>query len=198
QMWEAARDLALENPRIPPDVLMRVMEARRRASERRRIFPEVDETLENMLLAMANLLIIEVFAYDTFDWGERLLSDSEISAEPERAGEMVRHIRSDENPHIEYLRAALSELRLRTIAIGDGRRIPGRTVVDGIIHRSLAFLMKNRPKQQRENVRERLAEVMAQARNPKGLIERFDALETRWTAPERTGFEPVPRDGAAS
>ena len=43
-----------------------------------------------MLATMANVLVIEVFAAGTFDWGDRLLSDPEVSAEPERAGAMVR------------------------------------------------------------------------------------------------------------
>src|SRR5262249_49253790 len=42
QMWEAARDLALDNPSIPPDVLMRLMTGRRGGS-RQRLFPQLDE-----------------------------------------------------------------------------------------------------------------------------------------------------------
>jgi hypothetical protein len=31
---------------------------------------------------------------------------------------------------------------------------------------------------------------MQAARDPRRLAEEFDALETRWTPPPRTGFEP--------
>src|SRR5574342_865366 len=43
QMWEAARDLALEKPRIPGDVLMRMMGRGRREEKRPRLFPQIDE-----------------------------------------------------------------------------------------------------------------------------------------------------------
>jgi hypothetical protein len=191
QMWEAARDLALDNPRIPPDVLMRIMGGGGRPSERRRSFPQLDETLERMLATMANVLVIEVFAAGTFDWGDRLLSDPEISAEPERAGGMVRCIRSDETPHVEYLRTALSEIRARTLITVDGGTIPGRSVIDALLHRTLGVLTTRRPREQRADTRASVAEAMKRAGSPRHLLEDFDALETPFVAPMRTGFEPL-------
>jgi hypothetical protein len=47
---------------------------------------------------------------------------------PEAAGAMIDHIPADETPHVEYLRAALSELRARTLRMVDGGTIPGRRV----------------------------------------------------------------------
>jgi hypothetical protein len=38
-------------------------------------------------------------------------------------------------------------------------------------------------------VRASLAEAMRVAANPKALLEQFDALESSWSAPERTGYE---------
>jgi hypothetical protein len=32
---------------------------------------------------------------------------------------------------------------------------------------------------------------MRVAANPGALLEAFDALESRWSPPERTGFEPI-------
>jgi hypothetical protein len=191
QMWEAARDLALDNPRIPPDVLMRVMGSGGRPSERRRSFPQLDETLEAMLATMVNVLVIEVFAAGTFDWGDRLLSDPEVSAEPERAGGMVRCIRSDETPHVEYLRTALSEIRARTLVTANGGTIPGRSVIDALLHRTLGVLTTRRPKEQRADTRASVAEAMKRAGSPQRLLEEFDALETPFVAPMRTGFEPL-------
>jgi hypothetical protein len=190
QMWEAARDLALEKPRIPGDVLMRMMgrSAARRRPERP--FPALDEALERMLATMAQVLVIEVFAEGTFDWGMRLLSDPAVSAAPEAAGAMIGHIRSDENPHVEYLRTALSEVRARTLRTVDGRTLAGRTVVDGLVHRILREIARNRPREQREDLREGLVAAMQAADRPAALLEEFDALETPWTPPERTGFEP--------
>lgn len=196
QMWEAARDLALENPKIPGDVLLRMMGRGGRARKAARPFPALDPTLERMLQTMAQVLVVEVFAEGTFDWGERLLSNPEVSAEPEAAGAMVRHIRSDENPHVEYLRTALSEVRARTLRTVDGGTLSGREVVDGLVHRILRTLTRSRPREQREDLRTGLVEAMKVAANPGALLEEFDTLETRWTPPERTGFEPAGAAGA--
>jgi hypothetical protein len=198
QMWEAARDLALEKPKIPGDVLMRLMG--RNAARRRpeRPFPQLDETLERMVAMMAQVLVVEVFAAGTFDWGFRVLSNPRVSAAPEAAGAMVDHIRADESPHVEYLRTALSELRARTLRTVDGRTIPGRTVVDGLLHRILGELARNRPREQRDDLRESLLEAMKAAAHPAALLEEFDALETPWNPPARTGFEADPESPAAA
>ncbi|MFP6638650.1 MAG: hypothetical protein VCC04_00290, partial [Myxococcota bacterium] len=99
QMWEAARDLAFANPEIPSDVLMRIMGGPgQRRSERKRFFPQIDSTFERMIAMMSNVLIVELFAEEVFSWGESVLSNPEISAEPERAGAMVSYIESDEKP----------------------------------------------------------------------------------------------------
>ncbi len=190
QMWEAARDLALDKPKIPGDVLMRMMSRGGGGGrDRAQLVPEIDATLERMLTTMANVLVIEVFAARTFDWGEKLLSDPSVSAQPERAGAMVGYVRRDEEPHVEYLRTALSEVRARTLKTVDGREISGRRVVDSILHLTLSALTSERPKQQRENVRATLAEAMRAAGKGDSLLERFDALDATWTAPTRTGFE---------
>jgi len=72
-----------------------------------------------------------------------------------------------------------------------GGTISGRTVVDGLLHRTLHSLTTERPRQQREDLRASLGESMRAARDPRHLAEEFDALETHWTPPARTGFEPV-------
>jgi hypothetical protein len=92
---------------------------------------------------------------------------------------------------VEYLRTALSELRARTLRTVDGRTLPGREVVDGLLHRILREITRNRPREQREDIRESLIEAMQTAKNPKLLLEEFDALESRWTPPASTGFEPA-------
>jgi hypothetical protein len=194
QMWEAARDLALEKPRIPGDVLLRVMGQGpgRRRGERRRLVPQIDEDLETLFATMAQVLAVEVFAMGAFDWGERLLSDPEVSAEPSAAGAMVRYIRSDESPHVEYLRTALSEARARTLRTQDGGTLPGREVIDDLLHRTLRGLTRERREEQRADLRDSVVEAMRAQHAAGDLIERFDALETPWTPPERTGFERAP------
>jgi hypothetical protein len=190
QMWEAARDLALEKPKIPADVMMRMMgRAGQRGPAPERPFPMLDEALERMLSMMAQVLVVEIFAEGTFAWGVDLLSDPEVSAKPREAGDMVRHIQSDERPHVEYLRTALSEVRARTLRTVDGNSIAGRVVIDGLMHRILRAITRDRPRDQREDLRASLAEAMKVAANPRVLLEELDALESRWTPPERTGFE---------
>src|SRR5262245_26538080 len=190
QMWEAARDLAFDKPKIPGDILMRLMGPRSLPGRQRlRMWPELDPALERLVVTMANVLVIEVFAARTFDWGERLLSDPELSANPREAGAMVGYVRQDEAPHVEYLRTALSELRVRTIRAIDGRELAGSQVVDGTLHRTLSAITSSRPKEQRDAVRTTLADAIRAAVKPDSLLEAFDEIEPAWTPPERTGFE---------
>ena len=105
---------------------------------------------------------------------------------------MVRHIRADEKPHVEYLRTALSEIRARTIRTVDDKPLAGRIVVDTLLHRMLSEVKKNRRREQREDIRGGLEKLIAQTPKRKGLLEEFDALEVFWTPPETTGFEPLP------
>jgi hypothetical protein len=199
QMWEAARDLAFENPKIPGDVLMRIMGGGgRRAQKRRRSYPQIDEKLERMIATMAQVLVVEIFAESVFQWGLDVLSNEEISAAPGEAARMVSHIRQDESPHVEYLRAALSELSARTIRTVDGKTLPGRDVVRGMLHRILAQTTRNRPKEQRERSQEALAEALKDATSPKALMDEFLSLETTpWAAPAQTGFEPATKPASA-
>jgi hypothetical protein len=193
QMWEAARDLALENPKIPGDVLMRMMGRRNGREKSARPFPEIDENLERLLSTMAQVLVVEVFAAGTFAWGEALLSNPKVSAAPDQAGPMVGYIRADESPHVEYLRTALSEVRARTLVAVDGSEISGRTVVDGLLHRILQTITRDRPREQRDDVRAAMREAMKPARNPAALLEEFESLESSWQPPGLTGFEPAGR-----
>jgi len=189
QMWEAARDLALERPKVPNDVLMRIM-GRRAKRERRRLLPELAVDLERMLNTMATVLVVEIFATGTFDWGEKLLSDPEVSAEPERAGDLVRYVRADERPHVEYLRAALSEVAARTLRTVDGGTLAGREAVHRLMHANLKGMITTRPQENRGDVREGLAASIERAGKSADLIDELDALERPWTPPAHTGFEP--------
>jgi hypothetical protein len=189
QMWEAARDLALENPKVPADVFLRLMGDRGQARASDPLFPQLDKKLYRMLSMMSQVLVIEVFARGTFDWGERLLSDPEVSAEPQKAGAMVGYIRSDESPHVEYLRTALSEARTRTLRTVDGGTIAGSTVVDGLLHQVTKRLINDRPREQREDTRNGVIRSIEAGEAGKSLLEEFDQLAPSWTPPARTGFE---------
>jgi len=104
---------------------------------------------------------------------------------------MVRHIRSDEHPHVEYLCTALSEVAARSLRAVDGATLSGRDVVEGLLHATLRGLTRERREEQRHAMRESLVESLRAHASPERLLEELDALETRWTPPARTGFEPV-------
>jgi hypothetical protein len=182
QMWEAARDLALDSPPVPGDVLMRLMTGRRGAG-RQRLFAQLDERFEELIAVMVNVLVIEVFAADTFRWAETVLGTEEVSARPRQAAAMVGYIRSDESPHVEYLRTALSELRACTLLAADGSELRGSEVVDGLLGRTLRVLTTQRPRLQREETRADIAAAVAGHRDAIGLQKRFDALEEEWSPP---------------
>jgi hypothetical protein len=189
QMWEAARDLALEKPKIPPDVFLRLMGDRGQQRPSEPLFPQLDKSVYRMLATMAQVLAVEVFATRTFDWGVQVLSDPEISAEPVRAADMVRYIRSDENPHVEYLRTALSEARALTLRTVDGKTLAGATVVDGLLHQVLSRMTTARPREQHEDTRKGLERAIESSKARRSLLEEFDQLQPVWTPPARTGFE---------
>ena len=79
---------------------------------------------------MVGLLFIEVSAFHTFAWAEEVLSDTELVAGDGAAADLVRYIRADETPHVDYLRTALTEMRDRTFVGRVGRaRIAGTEVI---------------------------------------------------------------------
>ncbi len=189
QMWEAARDLAFENPRVPGDVLARLMQGRGR-NRRPPLFPTLPEKVEGLIATMANVMVIEIFADDVFSWGEALLGDPEVSAAAEAASRMVSYIRADERPHVEYLRTALSEVRCRTLLTIDGGEIPGREVVDAILAQQLRGIASSRPREQREALHEEIRADIAEMRLSSELMRKFTALDDGWTFP-RSEDDPI-------
>jgi hypothetical protein len=82
-----------------------------------------------MLRRMISLLFIEVSAFHTFAWAEAVLSDADLVAGDGEAAKLVRYIRADETPHVDYLRTALTEMRDRTFVGESGRKLPGTEVI---------------------------------------------------------------------
>ncbi len=182
QMWEASRDAALSNPEISPEIFAAIIA--RRGGEPPAMFPELGAPVERLLRFMVNVLAIEVFAAATFQWAEEILSDPEVSDAPVEAANLVRFIRSDESPHVEYLRTALSEISARTLLTQDGKEIPGKRAVDALIERSLRAMLRQRIVDQPVMVREMIRRT-AKVRDIEELFAGFDALATPWTPPAR-------------
>ena len=176
---------------FPGDVLMRMMGRGRRDAKRERAFPQIDEKLEALLATMAQVLVVEVFAMGTFAWGEALLSDPEVSAAPQQAADLVRFIRSDESPHVEYLRTALSGAA-RAPAAHAGRRRDRRPHASSTAS-CTACCGPSRASARSSSARTCASDLVAALRaagRPESLLEAFEALATPWTPPARTGFEP--------
>jgi len=161
QMWFAARDIAFEHP-VSEDMTQTMLErmgiaapggkpptpeeVRRNAQAIRR-FADLDLSVEMMLRRMVGLLMIEVSAFHTFAWAEEVLADPDLVAGDGAAASLVRYVRADETPHVEYLRTALSEMRDRTFVGDSGRRIPGSEVIgqlwDAALEQSLGANRQN-------------------------------------------------------
>ena len=109
---------------------MRLMSGSRRGRGER-LFPELGEKMEALITTMANVLVVETFAENTFNWAQALLGDPDVSAHAADAAHMVTCIAADEVPHVDYLTTAMSELRARTLISEDGlNEFQGSEVVD--------------------------------------------------------------------
>jgi hypothetical protein len=160
QMWFAARDIAFENP-VTEDETVHMLErmgiatpgsggkvdlAKMRADAMaNRLLPsDIDYDLESLVERMTRLLLIEISAFHTFAWAEELLSDDKLVAGDGEAARLVSYIRSDETPHVEYLRTVLSEMRDRTVLGTGGRRHAGTEVIGPIWDRALSDSLGSR------------------------------------------------------
>ncbi len=182
QMWDAARDAALSNPPISPEIYAAIIA--RRGGQPAAMFPELGEPVERLIRFMTNVLAIEVFAAATFAWAEEILSDPAVSDAPDDAANLVRFIRADEAPHVEYLRTALSEIQARTLLTLDGKPIAGRKVVNDLADRGIRTMVRQRLNERPVMVRD-LIRKTANVKDVDALMREFDALGTQWTPPAR-------------
>lgn len=194
QMWEAARDAALSNPNISPEIFAAIM-GRRSASPPPALFPFLGEPVERLIRFMVDVLAIEVFAASTFEWAEAVLSDPEVSDGPEAAANLVRYIRSDEAPHVEYLRTGLSEISARTLFGHDGKEVDGKQVVDALMERTLRNMMRQRAIDRPAMIRD-LIRNNSRGKDSELLLAEFESLGTPWTPPAR--FTPKVEGTAAN
>jgi hypothetical protein len=136
-MWFAARDIAFERPAEELDI--DAMLARMgfgqsgSAGPADRVLPsDIPAGLEMMVSLMVRVLFIEISAFHTFAWAEEWMSDAELVGGDGEAARLVSYIRSDETPHVGYLRTALSEMRDRTWLGDGGTRYAGTDMIGRI------------------------------------------------------------------
>jgi hypothetical protein len=171
RMWFVARDIAFGHP-VTADQTVRILTRMglnttpRSASEvtrlrqgalSHRVLPDdIDFTLETVVGRMIGLLLIEISAFHTFRWAEAVLGDSDLVAGEGSAGDLVSFIRSDETPHVAWLRTALSEMGDRTWLGNGGRRHAGADMISLLWDRAVADSVLLR---RSENINSAMGEV---------------------------------------
>jgi hypothetical protein len=191
QMWFAARDIAFEDPVTEDETELMLFRmgitgppgsgpidpaALRAAALAGRIWPDdVDFDLEMLVERMARLLLIEISAFHTFAWAEALLADTVLVAGDGAASRLISYVRSDETPHVEYLKTVLSEIRDRTIVGSSGATYSGASLVGRTWDRAVADSLGAR---RRAALDVTLSEVehALRGRGSADLLEQFHTL----------------------
>jgi hypothetical protein len=191
-MWYAARDVAFEDP-VTEDQRVLMLErmgiappgsggkvdpaAMRAAALANRSWPAgVEFDLETLITRMVRLLLIEISAFHTFAWAEELLADPDLVAGDGEGARLVSYIRSDEAPHVDYLRTALSELRDRTIVDDGGRKHAGADLVGTTWDRALALSIGPNRQATLETTWGEVRHAVGDRPGAADLLARFDEL----------------------
>ena len=192
QMWFAARDVAFEAPPTADEtqtMLVRMgiaqpngtppsPEQMRAAAASMRMFDDLDLTLEMTIRRMLGILFIEVSAFHTFAWAEEVLSDDTLVADADKSAQLVRCIRTDETPHVDYLRTALTEMRDRTFIGMSGRQHAGSDVIGRLWDTALGESLGPRRAQFVKTVISELEHSLASHPRRAELLEGFHAYAT--------------------
>lgn len=185
QMWYAARDVAFDNPLTEDQsqIMLQRMGfvqtgdgGTSRIVVPERLFPDLDEALELLLVRMTSLLLIEISAFHVFAWAESVLSDASLVGGEGEAARLVSFIRADETPHVEYLKTVLSEMRDRTFVGESGRRYPGTEVVGRIWDRAKAESLGKRREQNIALTMREVEHALAGHARQGEILEQFHAL----------------------
>lgn len=203
-MWFAARDIAFEHP-VTADETARLLErmgftapggavippARLQAMAlANRLLPDdVDFGLEALIERMVRLLLIEIQAFHTFAWAETLLADPDLVAGEGAAAQIVSYIRTDESPHVQYLRTVLSEMRDRTFVGDSGRSHPGTELVGRIWDRALSQSLGERRTDGLGLARREVIHALDGRNDADDVLARFDELGSVRPAPDGTWID---------
>jgi hypothetical protein len=184
QMWFAARDIAFEMPTTEDEterMLQRlgITMGGGGATAPPRLLPDdIAVELELLIERMVRLLLIEVSAYHTFAWAEELLADGELVAGDGEAAELVSYIRTDESPHVEYLRTTLSEMRDRAFVGASGRVYAGAELIGRLWDRALSESLGPRRKLMKQTSAAEVERAVRARPDAGDLLDEFHTLES--------------------
>jgi hypothetical protein len=186
-MWFAARDISFNNPvsTDQTEVMLQRMGIAGAggapgplAAPERLLPDDIDFDLEMLLQRMIRLLMIEISAFHTFTWAEDLLSDDTLVSGKGEAAFIVKCIRADETPHVEYLRTALTELRDRTVVGTSGRRHSGQTIFQTLWDRARADATGARRDDTVATISAEIRHSLAGRSDADAIWEEFNSLST--------------------
>ncbi len=180
-MWFAARDEVFGANAYPlpetPASIGRPVEGRE--------MPALPEGYEQLIKFLMNVLMIEIRAEAFFAFCCKIFRDPDAfpnrRAEAERAAVMVERIREDEQIHVGYLQAVISELRAFTFKAGEGATVKGAEVIDPVWARMVDWHGREVFELGRARTREAVRDQLIAARGKaagEALFVRFEALET--------------------
>jgi hypothetical protein len=176
QMWFALRDLAFGPTDYPEPAVPEISRPESAAPE----IPGLPLAIQRTIYFLANLLMIEFRAERGFAFSENLLRDPELfpgrRAEAERAAEIVGRIRTDEEIHVRSLRLYLGEIAALHFRTTDGRRVPGRDVVDALWGGIVRWATVEQPTLAAAQQQKLLSERILAHREGRRILPAFHAL----------------------
>lgn len=179
-MWFALRDLVFPGATYPdppePENIARPEGLLRKT-------PPISDAHMRVIYFLLNLLLIEFRAERGFSQTESLLMDEELFTEDraaaERAAEIVRRIRRDEEIHVTSLRLMLGEIRHLTFRTKHGGTLPGHEIVDDFWNEISQWATVEQPKLVAEQQRGLYRQRIAAHPDAERIQRAFDALEDR-------------------
>ena len=175
-MWFATRDLIFGKDKFPIATPPASIGREKNEREMEQL-PLEHEMLVSFLM---NLLMIEVRAEKAFRFYESVIGSAEVftdkRAEAAHAVELVNRIRMDENIHVAWLRAAISEFRSFTIKTVSGETVSGASILDPVWEKMVHWHSIVMHETNRENNRREMEKKILATPNGAGLINDFNNL----------------------
>ena len=181
-MWFAVRDMLFGKNAYPlPDVPESLARP-----ELGRLMPQIPKEYEEWILLLMNVLMIEVRAENFFSFCTGVMRDPENFRDRREAAmhaaDIVDRIREDESSHVGYLTAVISELRSFMFKTADGATVPGKSFIDPIWTGMIRWHTVTNRDFDRNQTRDKIANLLTAKGNGAELMRRFDALEQKEAA----------------